>query len=147
MVAVESQEARIGLIVNACEKAHLAPPRIYEDRGFVYTVFARPTKQEWNAKVQDGNQAATDNEGTGLKTSLKTGLKTSLKTGLKDNPETVAETLRQMIKENPTITIPMMSEATKLSRNGVKYHLRTLKEKCGLTRVGGRKSGHWEFRK
>ena len=133
----------IGLIVHACEKAHLAPPRIYEDRGFVYTVFTRPTKQEWNAKVQDDNQAATDSEGTGL----KTGLKTSLKIGLKDNSDTVDETLRQMIKDNPAITIPMMSEATNLSRNGVKYHLRFLKDKFGLTRVGGRKSGHCEFRK
>ena len=130
-------------LINACEKAHLAPPRIYEDRGFVYTVFTRPTKQEWNAKVQGGVQAETDNDGTGLKTRLKTGLKT----GLKGNPDTVDETLRQMIKDNPAITIPMMSEATKLSRNGVLYHLQVLKDKFGLTRVGGRKSRHWEFLK
>ena len=124
-----------GLIVTACEKAHLALLRIYEDRGFVYTVFTRPTKQEWNAKVQGDNQAATDSAGTGLKT------------GLKDNSDTVDETLRQMIKDNPAITIPMMSEATKLSRNGVLYHLQALKEKFGLIRVGGRKSGYWEFRR
>ena len=41
----------IGLILSACEKAHLAAPKIYEDRGFVYTVFARPTAQEWQGKV------------------------------------------------------------------------------------------------
>ena len=133
----------IGLIVHACEKAYLAPPRIYEDRGFVYTVFTRPTKQEWNAKVQGDNQAATDSEGTGL----KTGLKTSLKTSLKESSDTITQTLRQMINDNPTMTISMMSEATNLSRNGVKYHLQALKDKSGLIRVGGRKSGHWEFRK
>jgi ATP-dependent DNA helicase RecG len=141
--AIEMWGRGIGLIINACEKAHLAPPRIYEDRGFVYIVFTRPTKQEWNAKVQGGVQVETDNDGTGLKTRLKTGLKT----GLKGNPDTVDETLRQMIKDNPAITIPMMSEATRLSRNGVLYHLQALKEKFGLTRVGGRKSGHWEFLK
>ena len=141
--AIEMWGRGIGLIINACEKAHLAPPRIYEDRGFVYTVFTRPTKQEWNAKVQGGNKAATENERTGL----KTGLKTRLKTGLKDNSDTVDEALRQMIKDNPAITIPMMSEATRLSRNGVLYHLQALKENFGLTRVGGRKSGHWEFLK
>ena len=145
--AIEMWGRGIGLIINACEKAHLVPPRIYEDRGFVYTVFTRPTKQEWNAKVQGGVQAETDNDGTGLKTGLKTRLKNGLKTGLKGNPDTVDETLRQMIKDNPAITIPMMSEATRLSRNGVLYHLQALKEKFGLTRVGGRKSGHWEFRK
>ena len=52
-----------------------------------------------------------------------------------------------MINDNPTMTISMMSEATNLSRNGVKYHLQALKEKFGLIRVGGRKSGHWEFLK
>lgn len=133
--AIEMWGRGIGLIVHACEKAHLAPPRIYEDRGFVYTVFTRPTKQEWNAKVQGDNRAVTDSVGTGLKT------------GLKDNSDTVDETLLQMIKDTPAITIPMMSEATKLSRNGVLYHLQALKEKFGLIRVGGRKSGHWEFLK
>ena len=106
-------------------------------------MFTRPTKQEWNAKVQGDNQAATDSAGTGL----KTGLKTSLKTGLEESSDTVTQTLRQMIKDNPTMTISMMSEATNLSRNGVKYHLQALKEKFGLIRVGGRKSGHWEFLK
>ena len=67
--------------------------------------------------------------------------------GLKGNPDTVDEALRQMIKDNPAITIPMMPEATKLSRNGVLYHLQVLKDKFGLTRVGGRTSGHWEFLK
>ena len=115
--AIEMWGRGIGLIINACEKAHLAPPRIYEDRGFVYTVFTRPTKQEWNAKVQGDNKAATENE--------RTGLKTRLKTGLKDNSDTVDEALRQMIKDNPAITIPMMSEATRLSRNGVLSRLQS----------------------
>ena len=85
--------------------------------------------------MQGDNRAVTDSVGTGLKT------------GLKDNSDTVDETLLQMIKDTPAITIPMMSEATKLSRNGVLYHLQALKEKFGLIRVGGRKSGHWEFLK
>jgi predicted HTH transcriptional regulator len=53
--------------------------------------------------------------------------------------------IKRMIEENPQITIPMLSDATGLSRNGVLYHLQALKEKMGLIRVGGRKNGHWEF--
>ena len=49
--AIEMWGRGIGLILAACEKAHLAAPKIYEDRGFVYTVFARPTAQEWQGKV------------------------------------------------------------------------------------------------
>ena len=81
------------------------------------------------------------NEKTGLKTRLKTGLKT----GLKNGNESIDQIIRQMITENPAITISMLSDATGLSRNGVLYHLQALREKMGLIRVGGRKNGHWEF--
>jgi predicted HTH transcriptional regulator len=49
--AIEMWGRGIGLILAVCEKAHLAAPKIYEDRGFVYTVFMRPTAQEWQGKV------------------------------------------------------------------------------------------------
>jgi predicted transcriptional regulator len=53
--------------------------------------------------------------------------------------------IKRMIEENPQITIPMLSDATGLSRNGVLYHLQALKEKMGLIPVGGKKNGHREF--
>lgn len=73
--------------------------------------------------------------------------KTGLKTGLKSENESIDQAIKRMIEENPAITIPMLSDATGLSRNGVLYHLQALKEKMGLIRVGGRKNGHWEFHK
>ena len=54
--AIEMWGRGIGLILDACEKAHLAAPKIYEDRGFVYTVFARPTAQEWQGKVGETDE-------------------------------------------------------------------------------------------
>ena len=36
----------ISLILDSCSKARLNPPKIYEDHGFVYTVFTRPTAQD-----------------------------------------------------------------------------------------------------
>ena len=52
--AIEMWGRGIGLIVDACKMAHFLPPKIYEDRGFIYTVFTRPTAQEWKNKVGDG---------------------------------------------------------------------------------------------
>ena len=58
--AIEMWGRGIGLILDACEKAHLAAPKIYEDRGFVYTVFARPTAQEWQDKVGETDDVNHD---------------------------------------------------------------------------------------
>ena len=79
-------------------------------------------------------------------TVMRPNEKTGLKTGLKRENEAIDQTIKRMIEENPVITIPMLSEATGLSRNGVLYHLQALKEKMGLVRVGGRKNGYWGFR-
>ena len=58
--AIEMWGRGIGLILDACEKAHLAAPKIYEDRGFVYTVFRRPTPQEWQGKVGEADDVNRD---------------------------------------------------------------------------------------
>ena len=58
--AIEMWGRGIGLILAACERAHLAAPKIYEDRGFVYTVFARPTAQEWQGKVGETDEVNRD---------------------------------------------------------------------------------------
>jgi ATP-dependent DNA helicase RecG len=79
------------------------------------------------------------------KTGLKTGLKTSLKTGLKTDMGELTLKMKDLIDENPSVSIDKLAITMGLSRNGVKYHLNTLKEKMGLIRVGGRKNGHWEF--
>ena len=75
----------------------------------------------------------------------RTGLKTGLKTSLKDDIGELALRMKELIDENPSVTIMELTIAMGLSRNGVKYHLNVLKEKMGLIRVGGRKSGHWVF--
>ena len=37
--AIEMWGRGISLILESCSKAHLNPPKIYEDHGFIYTVF------------------------------------------------------------------------------------------------------------
>ena len=83
---------------------------------------------------------------TTLKTTLKTELKTGLKTGLKHSLSPQAWVIAELMEKNPLIGIAGIAEATGLSRGGVNYLVRVLKEKAGLVRVGGRKTGHWEFK-
>ena len=69
------------------------------------------------------------------------------KTGLKTDMGELTLKMKDLIDENPSVSIDTLAITMGLSRNGVKYHLNTLKEKMGLIRVGGRKNGHWEFHK
>ena len=71
--------------------------------------------------------------------------KTGLKTGLKTDMGELTLKMKGLIDENPSVSIDKLAITMGLSRNGVKYHLNTLKEKMGLIRVGGRKNGHWKF--
>ena len=78
-------------------------------------------------------------------TVMRPDERTGLKTSLKDDIGELALRMKELIDENPSVTIMELTIAMGLSRNGVKYHLNVLKEKMGLIRVGGRKSGHWVF--
>ena len=88
---------------------------------------------------EKGDEAPTGK--TTPKTTLKTTLKATLSTTLKG----AAQKLAMAIMDNENVTISQLMAITGLSRDGVNYQLRALKKKVGLMRVGGRKTGHWEF--
>ena len=113
--AIEMWGRGIGLIVNACEKARIAAPKIYEDHGFIYTVFTRPTAQEWQAKVGEVNHEVNE----------------------------VNLHIMQILKDNPQCTIPDLATACNVSRATVDRAVKTLKDANRIRRVGGTR-GHWE---
>ena len=125
---IESWGRGIRKICDGFSSANLPKPVFESHCGGVRVTVMRPDAARGGKR---------DKEGAGLKTGLKTGLKGS---------GSAPQTMEMLIAEDPTITIPMLATATGLSRNGVLYHLKTLKDKRGLVRIGGRKSGHWEFR-
>ena len=53
------------------------------------------------------------------------------------------EKILVLIQENPTITQNELIEATGLTRRGVEWNLKKLKESGRITRVGPDKGGHW----
>lgn len=67
---------------------------------------------------------------------------------LKTTPKTTPKTsILSLIKEDNTISKEKISELTGLSVEGVRYHLRKLKEEVGLKWVGNPRNGYWSIDK
>jgi len=58
--------------------------------------------------------------------------------------ETTQEKIIKLIKLYPSITQKGLSEQTGVSVDGVKYHLKKLKDAGIITRIGSTKAGHWK---
>ena len=112
----------IGLIVKSCEKARIVAPKIYEDHGFIYTVFTRPTAQEWNDKVGKVNHEVNEVNGEVNEVNLH---------------------IIQILKANPQCTIPDLATACNVSRATVDRAVKALKDANRIRRIGGTR-GHWE---
>jgi ATP-dependent DNA helicase RecG len=57
--------------------------------------------------------------------------------------KTVGKTI-DAIKDNPNITIPELMIKTSLSRRGVEYQLKKLKDDQVIQRIGPAKGGYWK---
>lgn len=66
---------------------------------------------------------------------------------LTSTQETTQEKIINLIKENPSITQVEMSKALNLTRDGISYNIKILKEKGIIERVGSTKNGIWKILK
>ena len=70
---------------------------------------------------------------------------------LTSNQETTQETTQEkiinLIKKNPSITQVEMAKALDLTRDGISYNIKVLKEKGIIERVGSNKNGIWKILK
>ena len=80
------------------------------------------------------------NTNTVEKSSEKTVEKTREKTRKKTR-----ENILNAIKENPTITINELAILTGITTKGIEWQLKKLQTQGILSRIGGRKGGHWEI--
>ena len=67
---------------------------------------------------------------------------------LKSHSNTVGETVGEilkLLKSNPHITRVELSETIGLSVRGIEWHLKNLKEKGQIKRIGSTKAGYWEI--
>ena len=64
---------------------------------------------------------------------------------LTSNQETTQEKIINLIKKNPAITQAAMAEILDLTRDGISYNIKILKEKGIIDRVGSTKNGIWKI--
>ena len=57
--------------------------------------------------------------------------------------EKTADLIIRLMRKEPTITINQMATAAGITVDGINYHLRKLREKGAIDRVGGDKGGKW----
>ena len=65
----------------------------------------------------------------------ETTLKTTLKTTLRE--------VLSIIKDNPEVSIPELAAQLNLSREGIKYNIKKLKDLGYIRREGAKKGGRW----
>ena len=61
--------------------------------------------------------------------------------------KTTQEKIINLIKKNPSITQVEMAKALDLTRDGISYNIKVLKEKGVIERVGSTKNGIWKILK
>ncbi len=63
---------------------------------------------------------------------------------LASNQETTQEKIINLIKKKPSITQIEMAKALDLTRDGISYNIKVLKEKGIIERIGSTKNGIWK---
>ncbi len=90
------------------------------------------------------NDDYSPEKGTTDKTTEKTtGKATEKNAG--QGTETVESRIRKLVCDNPMISMKEMAQILGMTNDGVYYHIKGLRNAGKLRRVGGRKTGHWEF--
>lgn len=69
------------------------------------------------------------------------------KTTQETTKETTQEKILDLIKKNPSITQVEMAKALVLTRDGISYNIKVLKERGIIERVGSTKKGMWKILK
>ena len=57
--------------------------------------------------------------------------------------EKTADLIIRLMKEQPTLTTNQMAISAGITVDGINYHLRKLREKGAIDRIGGDKGGKW----
>ena len=61
-----------------------------------------------------------------------------------DTTQKTTQKIVEQMRSNPTISIEELAELCGLTRDGINYNIRNLKNKGIIKRVGPDKGGHWE---
>ena len=110
----------------------------------------KKNQEEYYTAIQNSNSAGNSTEFIEfmLKMIDKTINEMSLKqqeTAQETTQETTQEKIINLIKKKPAITQVEMAKELNLTRDGISYNIKALKEKGVIERIGATKKGIWKI--
>ncbi|MBF0244704.1 MAG: winged helix-turn-helix transcriptional regulator [Planctomycetes bacterium] len=127
---IESWGRGIEKISAACLKAGIPAPIFQTDLGGLMLTFPEP---KWLREVAPEASSVSKVEGQ------SSGVTTQETTR-----ETTREKLMNLLRSNPKTTRVELAKSVGLTEDGVKYHLKRLRDEGFIRHVGPTKTGHWE---
>lgn len=109
----------------------------------------RKHQEEYYTAIQNCNNAGNSNEFIEfmlkiIDEAVDGMILNQQKTTQETTQKTTQEKIINLIKKNPGITQVEMAKALNLTRDGISYNIKTLKEKGIIERVGSTKNGIWK---
>lgn len=109
----------------------------------------RKHQEEYYTAIQNCNNAGNSNEFIEfmlkiIDEAVDGMILNQQETTQETTQKTTQEKIINLIKKNPGITQVEMAKALDLTRDGISYNIKTLKEKGIIERVGSTKSGIWK---
>jgi len=111
----------------------------------------RKHQEEYYTAIQNCNNAGSSNEFIEFMLKIIDEavdgmiLTSNQETTQKTTQKTTQEKIINLIKKNPSITQVEMAKALDLTRDGISYNIKALKEKGIIERVGSTKNGIWKI--
>lgn len=105
----------------------------------------KKNQQEYYKVINDCNNAGNSN--VFIEFMLKMINETIDKIVIEQNTtqETTQEKIIELIKENPNITQVEMAEKLGVTRDGISYNIKVLKENGMIEKIGSTKNGSWNI--
>jgi len=107
----------------------------FEPDGFFRAVFHRSPELAMKEDVHGSGRKESE---FGIEPKVKTRVKTRVKTGVN-----VGEIIVERMRANPETTVAELAAALGLTKKGVEWHVRQLKAKGRILRVGPARGGRW----
>lgn len=112
----------------------------------------RKHQEEYYIAIQNCNNAGNSNEFIEfmlkiIDEAVDGMILNQQETTQKTTQKTTQEKIINLIKKNPGITQVEMAKALDLTRDGISYNIKALKEKGIIERVGSTKKGYWKILK
>ena len=107
----------------------------------------RKNQDDYYKAIYNCNNAGNSNEFIEFMLKMISEAISEAMTTQETAQETTQEKILNLIKENPAITQVQMAKALNITRDGVAYNIRILKENGIIERIGSTKKGNWKILK